>query len=134
MIDEIICNKIGERVKKDGSKYYVIFCACEYDENDNPIDNLDKVAIVGKCIFYSERDEFYGGKKSEDYISPIISNPTWLDLCVFANQSIEKTRDIHHVFFEDFAEDKSEELKKIIEASIGTLDEEVKIYRFSMGS
>lgn len=89
--------------------------------NDNPIDNLDEIAIHGPVIFFHEGD---GSKKSKDYLSQVFFSPTWLQVAVAANEMIRRTRDTHHTYLEgvDFYK------KSIVEGK------EVPIYRFSMGS
>lgn len=74
---------------------HVLYSCYPCDEDDVPVDNLDKVAVRGRVIV---------GRPSADgdaaYNSPVLLNPTWLQLCVQANASIEATGDYHHVFFE----------------------------------
>jgi hypothetical protein len=71
------------------------------------LDNLDEVPIRGKVKFRAGRDEFYGGAASRDYESPVLEDPTWLDLCVHANRMILTTGDEHHCFLEGFAPGRS---------------------------
>lgn len=74
----------------------------------SPKNNLSKTAVKGKCRFVQERDEFYGGKKSKNYTSPVVENPTWLDLTVLANDMIATTKDSHHCFLEGLEKVKEE--------------------------
>ncbi len=99
-------------------KVYVAYSAYE-TQDDVPINNLGEVAVQGRCIFL---DEGYGGKPYQSYI---VENPTWLQLCVVANDMIKKTGDKHHIFLEGVRYDKR-----------GTdgRNDGVRVYRFSMGS
>jgi len=91
-------------------------------ETGDPINNLNEIAIKGKCILIAEADEFWGGKDSVDYFSPVLENPTWLEVSVRANAAIIATRDFHHQFLEGV--DKT-----------GILNSgDVPYYKFSMGS
>ena len=84
----------------------VNYAAYENDENGIPIDNLHEVAIKGlvQVIRIRANHELAGGypDESEDYFSPVLTNPTWLDLAVAANEMIRTTGDFDHCFFEDF--------------------------------
>jgi hypothetical protein len=84
------------------------------------LDNLDEVSIRGKVKFRAGRDEFYGGAASRDYESPVLEDPTWLDLCVHANRMILTTGDEHHCFLEGF--------------DIVGQDGDVQLAEFAMGS
>lgn len=61
---------------------------------------LDTLAAEGKCMFVSYGRPFYGGKHSETYVSRIIYCPQWKDVCIFAEEAINKTNDAHHVYLE----------------------------------
>lgn len=109
------CKKRGVNKNCD-----VIYSAYKGDYDD-PINNLDDVAIKGKCILVGYKDEFFGGDKSRDYQSLIAENPTWLDIAVLANDMIEVTNDYHHVFLEGVSNTR----KKI---------DDIPVYEFDMGS
>ncbi len=61
------------------------------DENGIPIDNLDDVAFEGKVCFIEIRDY-------ASYVSPIIVNPTFLDVAVHCHAAMRKMGDKHHIF------------------------------------
>jgi hypothetical protein len=93
-------------VLKHGIQNAVIYSAYEVspdcDEGEGlPIDNLDEVPYKGtfrvKGTYYDSWDE---SEKGETYISEPITDPTWLQLTVLANDCINTTRDFHHAFFE----------------------------------
>lgn len=90
-------DKIAKAIK---GEVLVIYSAYETDENDEPIDNLDEIAAIGKIILVCKRCEFYGGDGSKNYRSDVLENPTWLQVAVCANEMIKVTRDEHHVFLE----------------------------------
>jgi hypothetical protein len=83
--------------------------------NDLPVNNLDEVAVEGRVVFIGD----------EDYESPVLVNPTWLELCVHFNNQIEATGDYHHYFLESV-----HSLDKFVYVD----DEAVPAYRFSSGS
>lgn len=129
--------KVEQAILADGQKkVYVIYSAYESDEDDDPIDNLDEVAVKGKCVFFAPQETFYGGEKSRSYVSPIMENPTWLQLCVLANAMIRRTRDGHHVFLEGVERTNSgDAIEKIIKKlKLDRLPSGVKVYEFCMGS
>ncbi len=100
----------------------VSFSAYECDADDNPINNLNEVAIEGRCMLMAKRDEFWGGKESEDYSSPVLENPTWLEVSVLANAAIKTTNDFHHRFLED-----------VVDTEVDNMDG-IAVYIFAMGS
>lgn len=109
--------KILEAVVADGqSARRIFYSAYEADEDDVPIDNLDKVAVEGTCKFFAEGDNGWG--EGDDYESPEVENPTWLQVAVFANKMVQITGDSHHCFLEGVYPDSKRK----------------GVYRFAMGS
>jgi len=94
---DAIQNRIKARV---GRKCFVVFSVYQLDADKVPIDNLDNVPITGKVIIRGKRDRIHSGQTSKDYESPIMDGPTWLDLCVIANEQMATTRDRHHRYLE----------------------------------
>ena len=102
---------------------------------DKPHAELDKI-LDRRQVFYSvDRDmndcAVVGSIKmvmpadwsdGEDYESPVVENPTWLELAVFADEAIKSTQDFHHSFFEGIRPKTDETVNG------------VKIYQFIMGS
>lgn len=111
---------------KKRKKVLVSYSAYDYvdEEHDIAVDNLDEVPIPGKIVIREKADRFWGGDKARDFESPVLDSPTWLDLCVQADNMIRKTRDTHHVFLELIQVVKEETIN----------GETVKICEFSMGS
>lgn len=104
----------------DENKQLISYSA--YEEKDNlPQDNLDEIALQGKAIFCQDADVFYGGDQSSPFKSKVVENPTWLDVCLLANEMILTTNDRHHVFLE------------AIKKTRKTIDG-IPVYKFSMGS
>jgi hypothetical protein len=60
------------------------------------------IAFPGKCIVVAEADDYFGGEDSQSYMSQILDNPTWGKLFSCAKESQQKTKDMHHCFFEGF--------------------------------
>lgn len=118
-MDAEIEDAVRAQHRKDGA--IVFYSAYKSDKDDEPIYNLDKVAVKGKAVFVREGDEFWGGKKALDYKSAVVENPTWLQLAVIADEAIRITRDEHHVFFEGI-----ENTKKKMDG--------IKVYELIMGS
>lgn len=122
--------RVEEACKAAGHKRVrVLYSAYKTDKNDEPLDNLDKVAIKGKVVLVADRDTFWGGSKSKSYVSEPLENPTWLQLTVCANAMIRHTRDTHHVFFEGVVKSSDKHLRELASHL-----KDVKFYEFCMGS
>jgi len=119
--DKIMARGDRHLDKNNHQVHFVSYAAYKTDKKGQPIDNLDKIAVKGKCRFVQRRCEFYGGPNSKNYKSRVVENPTWLQLCALANSMIIKTLDTHHVFLEGV-----HYLRKDKDG--------VKIYEFVMGS
>lgn len=96
--DEAMSN-IQERVNQaiEGERF-VYYSAYEHDSNEIPINNLDDIAVKGKVYFFEEHVTTGPGT---DYTSPIVENPTWLQVAILANEMIKTTGDTHHIFLEN---------------------------------
>jgi len=81
--------------------------------------DVNKVAHEGKIQFIVLKDEgeFW---RHDDYESPVLENPTWLEVCLHANDMIIKTGDLHHIYLEGI--------------NVDTEVEGVSVANFSMGS
>jgi hypothetical protein len=91
-------DKIQQRVANAiKGKCYVQFSAYQQDKHGLPVDNLDEVAFHGKVKFVIKQDSW----RADTYMSPVITNPTWLDVAILANEMIKQTKDTHHVYLED---------------------------------
>ena len=76
---------------------YSMYKTVEYghDNGDWTVENnLTDVAVEGTVVFI--RASWEAG----NYRSKPFTNPTWLDVCKAANESILLTGDHHHVFLE----------------------------------
>ena len=99
----------------------VDYSAYSSDENGDPVaDNLDDVPVEGVFVIRASADDFYGGDNSKSF-KVVVESPTWLGLCVIANQMILTTGDRHHCFLEGIRKTKR---------VVGGLP----VYRLSMGS
>jgi hypothetical protein len=124
-LEEVTRHKVGQY------RDYVSYSAY----TDDYTDNLDEVAVEGRVQFIEEVDTpndigmVMGDvpyETRENYISPVMENPTWLEVALLANDMINCTGDNHHVFLEGIR--PSNHKFSIDEKSF------VKVYRFSMGS
>ena len=124
-------SKIETAIRETGydGEIHVIYSNYDEDKDDVPIDNLSEIAIKGKCVVIDDSDSYWGGKSSKRYVSPILDNPTWLDLCVCSNQAIIETNDHHHVFLEGVDLNKTKKLREELGVA-----EDVAVYEFAMGS
>lgn len=98
-----------------------------YDKR--PGDNLAKVAVVGRVRFWAPNDGFWG--EGDDYLGPVLEDPTWLDLCSEAERMIRTTGDGHHAFLEGVHPTGTSDLELLASASE---DESCQTYTFIMGS
>ncbi len=96
----LACDAIQHRVRdRIGPRCIVFFSAYARDADKVPVDNLDDVPVPGKLQI--KRSRVRKIQRSEDYESAILENPSWLDLCVIANEQITVTRDRDHRYLED---------------------------------
>jgi len=117
--------KVDDAVHASGQEESVVFySAYESTEEGIPIDNLDAIPIEGKILLVDAGSDFYGN--GEAYKGKTLDNPTWLELCVAANEMILTTKDLHHIYLEAV----------IPTGKVLTLQDmtEIKICHFSMGS
>ena len=119
-VEEYVLNRYHEDGKRKPKEIFVFFSAYKYN-NDVIVDNLDQIAIKGKCILTSNKDEFFGGEKSKTYRSEIVENPTRLEVCYLFDRSIHATHDTHHHFLEGV-----EDTGKVID--------DIPVYEFCTGS
>jgi len=96
----------------------VLYSAFGTDKDGLPVDNLDEVAVEGRCIFVQKHDPFFG--KGKDYVSGEYHSPTWLQLCAVANDMILITGDQHHVFLEGVNVLREENGIKFVEFEMGS--------------
>ena len=84
----------------DGDVHIIYSATSEKEEDGSQIDNLDDIAVEGEVIF-SQSCEGYE-ESDKDFQSDILKNPTWLDVCKVANESLETTGDCRgdHIFLE----------------------------------
>lgn len=120
---DTIDERVEKAVKAAGmTEVLVCYSAYDMDEDDEPIDNLNEVAVEGRVRLVGFNDEFWG--EGKDYQSEILENPTWLQVTVCANKMIEVTGDQHHAFLEGLS--KLHKGKQV--------EEGVTLYELSMGS
>lgn len=111
-------SKIEERViQAIAGERLVSYSAYKYDSNEIPIDNLDEIAVQGKVYFFAEHITTGPGT---NYTSPIVDNPTWLQVAILANEMIKTTGDTHHIFLESIQLVKEENGIKQMEFWMGS--------------
>jgi hypothetical protein len=93
-IERRVAERIGHR-QEVGVRY----AAYPDDAEGLPIDNLDEVAYSGFIRFRDEGSDSLAWR-SVPWESAVLEDPTWLDLCVVANDKILRGGDRHHVFLE----------------------------------
>jgi len=98
----------------------VIYSVYDYDYDGNIVNNLYDIAFQGKCRLVIEGDGFFGNGK--EYASPVLLNPQWIQVAIYANEMIEATGNSHHVFLEG------------LQANGFTQDGDITILKFIMGS
>ena len=63
-------------------------------------DNINDIAIRGLVCITAAAEPHWGGPESQPFRSDLLTDPTWLDLCVVLHLQIQSTRDRQHVFLE----------------------------------
>lgn len=116
----LIDDRVARRIAEEGQDLLVDFSAYRDGEGGLPVDNLDEVAVRGRVKFAAGADRCWGGEDSRSWESPVLTDPTWLDLAVQANDMMRRTNDSHHSFLEGV---------EVVGAEGGT-----QIARFLMGS
>ncbi len=96
----------------------VKYSAYEEDANGLPVDNLDKVAVEGRCIFMQEYDPHFG--KGKNFVSGEYLNPTWIQVCWVANEMIQVTGNRHHIFFEGVHVMREQNGVKLVDLDMGS--------------
>ena len=54
----------------------MIYSAYQEDDQRLTVDNLDKVAVEGRCIFVQKHDPYF--EKAKSFVSGEPLNPTWI--------------------------------------------------------
>lgn len=106
---ELFRKRIEDRCGETPVK--VQYSAYQLDDDLIIIDNMHEIAVQGKVIFRHKRHK-----------TPVLENPTWLDLCVLVNERILETDDHHHCFLEGVCNTKE------------TDKDGIPIYRYMLGS
>lgn len=97
-----IQKKVIDAIKASGSKEaIVIYKAYSEDGEKLPVDNLQEIAVKGKCRFASSRNVYLGKTTEQDYVSKVVIDPTWLQVALLANEMLEKTKETKRICLED---------------------------------
>lgn len=93
---------------KQQTESVVIYSAYNTKEDDLPVDNLDDIAFTGTFIVVGDYDKFWDHNNTgRAYESGPVTDPTWLELAVMANDCIHAVNDSHHIFFEGAEKDEN---------------------------
>ena len=99
-INDEIHSQIGKVL---GYAPVVYYSAYDLDEDHNPINNLNDVAIKGPCRI---KYDMHWGEISP--ISHVMEDPTWLEVACWADVAIRLSGDLHHVFLENVHQSKED--------------------------
>jgi len=86
-------NEINYSSCEDDIEYDLHSKYCTYACEESP----DTIAFNGRCIIYIKADDFFA---TNGYTSPILNNPTYMDIFNLLDDIVETTGDYHHIFFE----------------------------------
>ena len=100
---------------RPGSEKRIIYSV--FDKGDDAYRDINALAHNGKVKFIMSQSD--DGRMHESHI---VENPTWLDVCVLANDMMGITGDYHHRYLED------------IEPVDTANDDDITRMRFVMGS
>ncbi len=120
-----MADRVDEAINQSMREIHLSYCAHKSDEHGLPIDNLDDTAVIGKVILVADGDASCPENDSQNYESPVMEDPTWLEICVLANAMIETTNDLDHVYLEGIEEDEEQSSQR---------SDGIQVYRFCMGS
>lgn len=113
-----INKRVDDAVKADGQEEVLVqYSAYEYDQYDNPSDNLDDVPVSGEVVLVDSGD-FWDWKHEQDgtenpykpFKSKAMNSPTWLEIAVEANRMIHTTHNANHCYLEDIKYDEEEDV------------------------
>lgn len=98
---------------------------------------ITDVAIEGRVVivdFYDDEGYWANGREGgKDYRSAVLTDPTWADLMVVANEIIETTKDWHHIFLETVEEIPPSDLEKLANSTVPA-EEQVRFFYLFLGS
>lgn len=78
----------------------ILYNAFDRDASGMPIDNLDEIAYHGVMRLVDDIHDYYDG--------PTLTNPTWMEIAIYANDIMIATGDRHHIFLDGIYEAKLE--------------------------
>jgi hypothetical protein len=86
-----------ERLAKEiEGPVHVYYSAYQVLEDETCVDNLDQVAVTGRCQFVDDDLE----ESETTYTSRVVENPTWLQVAILANEMIRVREVVDHIFLE----------------------------------
>jgi len=91
----------AKKLKLGNVSSKVIYSAWDCDGHDVPQNNLDDIPHRGTFMIIADYHSFWDETGSgELYIAGPVTDPTWLELTILANEAMHVTGDFHHCFFE----------------------------------
>lgn len=106
---------------------YVFYEVYPTLRNGLPVDNLDEIALEGTVVFCGSPDPDlakYGYSSDQKEYSETVSNPTWLDVAVLANQMVEVTKNHHKMYLRDIEVVRQVDGVKYVEFVMGYGEED----------
>ncbi len=95
----------------------IVFCVRDEAAPDLEAD-IETIAIAGPCLLFYENASFGNGQQ---YLSPALASPTWLEICKRVEDALKRTEDFSHDFLESAY-------------CVGSSDDGVPVYTVFMGS
>ena len=90
---QAIKERIGKEVESPVRVYYSAYRVLD---DGTCVDNLDEVAVQGRCIFVDDDLE----ESEMTYESHLVENPTWLQVAVLADEMIRVRDVVDHIYLE----------------------------------
>jgi hypothetical protein len=91
----------ARKLKLGNLESKIIYSAWDCEGEAVPQNNLDEIPHRGTFVVIADYDSFWDSAGSgEMYISEPVTDPTWLELAILANEAMHVTGDFHHCFFE----------------------------------
>ncbi len=92
----------------------VCYSAYKMDDTCCPVDNLDEVAVSGRAVFN------YDLQDVRPYRSPIVENPTWMQVAQFANEMILSCELEEHIFLDGIEVEREANFIKEVHFGMGS--------------
>lgn len=128
IVSQIINNRMytmlslmHQKLRDNGVKT-IRFSAYPLDEFDVPVDNLDEVVYKGEVTYTRQVDpdyRYWSSENATDFTVDLV-DPTWMDLCIATENSLDSIDNYHHIFLEGYWIHKDENGKVYLFPSLGS--------------